>query len=343
MKTTHFVAVVAVAMLLAPGVLAQTPPAPPPLPVPGPAPPAHPAKPVVRGPQQVEKLSRTIQLEDGATVSIENMVGNVAVTVGKPGELRLEAVKRARGDRDAALRHLEETRVEITERPGRVRIRTVSDAPRARVAVDYALVVPPATVLEVRSITGDIAVTGVRGDVRAETVRGSIKAIGLQSTAALRAVVGDVRVETSTLEGDLTANSVSGVVVLTGLKARYVTAGTVSGDLRLLDGVYERLEAQSINGNVELAGALLRGGRYQVQSHAGNIRVLVHGRTGFTLEANTFSGHVDSSRVQLRNANDPGRLEGTETARRMRGVYGDGSAQVILSSFSGNVVVVTKN
>jgi hypothetical protein len=349
MKSTRLVAA-AVVILMAPSAFAQTAPRPAPPARPGqvaqPAPAGPPAprvsaSPPQRGPQHVEKITRVIIVEDGVTLSIENASGDVVVSAGAPGELRLEAVKRARGTRETAQRQLEGTRVEVLERPGRVAIRTASDNPRSRVAVDYALVVPSSTAIEVRAISGDISVTGLRGEVRAETVRGSIRATGLHRAASLRAVVGDVRVDTSALEGDLTANSVSGSVILTGLTARSVTAGSVSGNVTLVDGAYERLQAQSINGNVELASALVRGGRYRVQSHAGNIIFVVGGATGFTLEANTFSGHLDSSRLQLKNANDPGH-RGVESARLMRGVYGDGSAQVVISTFSGNVVITRK-
>jgi DUF4097 and DUF4098 domain-containing protein YvlB len=343
MDSTRIVVAGLVATLMASGAFAQTPrraPKPPP----PPAPPVHvhgPDEPEGRGPQHVEKLTRIIRIGDGATLVIENMTGDIDITAGKPGELRLEATKRARGASEQARRQLDAMRIDIVESPRRVEIRSAPESARLRVAVDYAVVVPPYTLVEVKSLSGNLSVSGVRGEVRAETVRGSISVSGLQRAAWLKAVTGDVRVEASTLDGNLSASSVSGAVILTGLKARSVTADTVSGNVTIADGEFERVSAQSFNGNVQLSGPFVRGGRYRVQSHAGNVTLLVDGAVGFALQANTFSGRLDSE-LPLATAVREAAENGRRRSRSMRVVYGDGSAQVVITSFSGNVVVVKK-
>jgi DUF4097 and DUF4098 domain-containing protein YvlB len=102
----------------------------------------------------------------------------------------------------------------------------------------------------------------------------------------------------------------------------------------------DRVEAHSISGDVEFSGALARGGRYEITSHSGSVRVGVAGNTGFELEANSFSGSVRSD-LTLANMST-GDDRGPMRRRALRGVYGDGSAVLNVTTFSGSVVIAKR-
>ena len=55
------------------------------------------------------------------------------------------------------------------------------------------------------------------------------------------------------------------------------TLGTVSGNVTLEDVQCDRVEAQSISGNVEFGGALAQSGRYELNSLSGDVRIAVAG------------------------------------------------------------------
>jgi DUF4097 and DUF4098 domain-containing protein YvlB len=89
-----------------------------------------------------------------------------------------------------------------------------------------------------------------------------------------------------------------------------------------------------------LAGPLVRGGRYDLGSHSGDVEVNVGGDIGFELEASSFSGSVRTD-VPLKltgvsQANNRGRQ------RSMRGTLGDGSAVLDITTFSGSIVISKK-
>jgi DUF4097 and DUF4098 domain-containing protein YvlB len=101
----------------------------------------------------------------------------------------------------------------------------------------------------------------------------------------------------------------------------------------------DRIEAHSISGNVEFGGTLAKGGRYELNSHSGDVRIALSGGTGFEVEANSFSGSVRSD-LALTLQGDRGR-DGAGR-RAVRGVFGDGSAVLNVTTFSGNVVITRR-
>ena len=202
--------------------------------------------------------------------------------------------------------------------------------------VEFAVVVPAGSTVDVKSVSGNLNVAGIKGIVAAETVSGNVTASALAGQASLKSVSGDVQVHASTVTGDVTVNSVSGDVTARTLRARGVSASTVSGDIALQDAACDRATVKSMSGNIEIAGPLNRSARYELKSHSGDVRVLVDGKTGFELEATTWSGAL-SSELKLAGA-----TSGGDTGMRQRtlqGVFGDGSARIEATSFSGNVIV----
>ena len=89
--------------------------------------------------------------------------------------MTIEAVKRTRGDRS----QLGAVQIIVDDRPGRVEVRTEYESDRSYrnrnidVSVDYTVLVPATATVDVKSISGNVAVTGVQGAVHAETVSGT--------------------------------------------------------------------------------------------------------------------------------------------------------------------------
>ena len=187
-------------------------------------------------------------------------------------------------------------------------------------------------------MSGDISVTGVKGEVPVETVSGDITASALASQSSLKTVSGDVMVNAARWTGDLTANSVSGDVTARALKAQGADARTVSGDVALRDASCERAVVQSVSGDMEIGGPLTKGGRYELKSHSGDVRIVVDGRIGFELDAH----HVQrgaSSRAAPQDGAPTRTGIGPGFSAELQGVFGDGSAQFEVTSFSGNVTI----
>ncbi len=133
--------------------------------------------------------------------------------------------------------------------------------------VDYALRVPPGTVVEVESVAGDVEISGLdnnatvraeSGDVSVEDVRGSI---------VIEASRGDVTVESVSTE---TGNA----EIIVG-----------SGDLEIENLVVGILEARVESGDVALLGRFSGSGLVLVETGSINVRLPSEDTNDLTLEA----------------------------------------------------------
>ncbi len=79
-------------------------------------------------------------------------------------------------------------------------------------------------------------------------------------------------------------------------------------------------------------GSVARGGRYDFQSHSGEVRIVAVGSSGFELQASSFSGSIRPERgLTLRGV--------STTSRSLRATVGDGGGLVVATTFSGDVTI----
>lgn len=335
-------------------------PAPPPTPrtPPAPAAPGVPPGPRVpgvpdarweSGPGDSERITRSFKVRDGATFVLANLSGDVTVNARPGNEIAVEALKHSGGRRGDDDGRPGAARVDFSvgdpergsDRVGRVEVRTVHGDRRGHVRVDFTVSVPPSTLIDIRSMSGDVHVSGVKGETRVETVSGAIQGSGLGGPVALKAVSGDVTLNGAAVDGELAVNSVSGTIIVRDTKARALSATTVSGDLHVTGGACERAVVRSVNGDVEMSAAIVKGGRYEIRSHSGDVRLLVDGKIGFAIDADTFSGDLTSALALTMDSasGDDGR---PGHPKSLRGRYGDASAQFEVSTFSGDVTIAKR-
>ena len=304
------------------------------------------------GSEQTERFSRKIRIGRDGRVSIANISGDIVVTGGSGDEVSIEAVKRGRGDRS----DLAGAEILVEERAGRVDVRAEYERYRSGrgrrddfLSVDFTVTVPASASLDVHSVSGSVKVTGVRGAVRAETVNGNVTTTDTPNLEHAKSVSGDVSLTGAAAEGDLSAGSVSGNITAKGLKARGLDLGTVSGDVTLTDVTCERLTIKSVSGRIEYAGAIARNGRYEINTHSGNVRLVLANPSGFELNANSFSGSIRSE-LPLTIGGDSARRDGGNSRGRrdsinshsMRATFGDGSATLSIRTFSGDIIIAKR-
>jgi DUF4097 and DUF4098 domain-containing protein YvlB len=299
-----------------------------------------------RGPDQTERFSRKVKLGRDGRVSVGNISGDIVVTGGSGDEVSIEAVKHARGDQS----RLASVRIVVDDRAGRVEIRTEYDNSRMfrnnNVSVDYTLTVPNGASIDLKSVSGNVKVTGVRGAARAETVSGNISTTDTPKVESAKSVSGDVTLAGIATDGDLSAGTVSGTVTAKGVKAHALDLGSVSGDMVVTDVTCDRLNAKSVSGGFEYTGTISKGGVYDVNVHSGSVRFVLANPSGFELSASTFSGNIRSE-LALTIGGDP-RDRDSNSRRRgmsnrsMRATFGDGSATLTLRTFSGDIIIAKR-
>ncbi len=304
--------------------------------------------------EQTETVTRTVKLGTQGEIDVRNMSGTVTVTRGSGSDATINATKRARAATDAEAKEmLGFVKVEITERAGRVDVQThyghadPQSGRRGRrnisVSVDYAITAPAGTKLRVNSMSGDITVSDITGDLALEAMSGDIKIDRAARVATARTMSGDVALTEVKSDGSVDAGSMSGDLTLRQIRARRINASVISGTVTLADVECERLEAQTTSGDVVYEGALTKGGRYHFQSHSGDVRLMIGGGTGFELDANSWGGNIQTELTLTNRVGDaPESQGGRGPGRRIRtlkGTYGDGSAVLDLTTFSGTILI----
>jgi DUF4097 and DUF4098 domain-containing protein YvlB len=121
--------------------------------------------------------------------------------------------------------------------------------------------------------------------------------------------------------------------------------GSVSGDIAVSDATCERLGVKTVSGGVEYAGGIARGGRYEINAHSGTIRLLLANPAGFELNANSFSGSIRSELPLTiggpgsQRDDSPRNRRGPLSNHSMRATFGDGSATIVVRTFSGDIII----
>jgi DUF4097 and DUF4098 domain-containing protein YvlB len=288
-----------------------------------------------RGDQQTAAAPpqvRSFNVGANGSLKLSNVAGDVKVTGGSGSEIKIEARVRGRGKTEADARaQLDTVKVDMRHSGSRVDVETTHQN-HSRAWVDYTVVVPGGTSVEVRSVSGDLDVSEVGGSARAETVSGDIVATGLAQVAALRSVSGDVRATGLSSDGAVTFNSVSGDVTVTRLTAKTATFETVSGDARVDGCECGGAQSSSVSGDVSYTGTLAKGGRYAFNSHSGDIVLVTP--SGFELNAATFSGDL-----RVDGLTGQGDTDRPGPGRTRRGTVGGGGAVVEAKTFSGDLRV----
>jgi len=290
--------------------------------------------------EQTERTTKTFKLGPSGSLSLGNISGDITVTRGNGPDTTVEIVKTARGrDVADAKELLQLVTVDATERNGRAEVKAQypsGDDMRRRnrrgvnVNVTYIVTAPAGIRVSAESISGNVRITDIKGDVSATTISGDVKITGGHVGIA-KTISGSVEVVDAQIDGPLESSSVSGDVTLRRVTARRVEAGSVSGDIRLEDVQSERVSAHTTSAGISLTGTLLKNGRYELKGFSGDVRLELSGNTGFELDASTFSGDIKSD--------FPITTHGRVGRRSMSGTFGDGSAILDVSTFSGSIFI----
>jgi DUF4097 and DUF4098 domain-containing protein YvlB len=290
------------------------------------------------GPESVETITKTFKVGPGSSLDISNLSGDIIVNGGAGDQIQVTATKRARGsDSKAALANLT---VNARQTAGRVEVRTEFGRHDSEAEVDYQVEVPTDASVVARTISGDVKVSNVHGDVQVDSTSGDVEASGTPRLSHLATVSGDVKMTDTGSPDTFSGGTVSGDFVAQELKARSLEITTVSGDVNLTNVACERAQIKTVNGSVGYTGPLAKGGRYELNSHSGDIQLWLVGDAGFELTAKTFSGDVRAELpITMAPTGPESGIPGMPGNHEIRGTFGDGSAFVIVKTFSGDVVV----
>lgn len=263
------------------------------------------------------RVDTTIAFSRNGTVELQAARGEIIVSAWSRDQVRVRATSERGALRfDASSAHLSlglrsgssrsgDTRFELTVPVG-VRVRANSTSGDIRVAGSKAAV-------EARTQRGDIVVedvgpaevTALSGDVDASAINGELRVNVLSGDVRIRQVTGDVEVKT-----------VSGEIDLRDVRARYVRIGTTSGDI-------------TFDGTIDPTG------RYELQTHSGDVDLILPANVGAQLTTSTYSGGIESDFLLTLPPGPHGEASGH--GRKFTFTLGRGGARITAESFSGDI------
>ena len=262
------------------------------------------------------RIDTTVALSRDGTVDLSLVSGEIVVTSWNRSEVRVHATS-------------ERGILRFDVSPSRVTLGVRSD--RGRMGdTHFEVTIPASARLVAQGVSGDVSTRG-GSDVEAHSVSGDVEVIDATGRVTVESVSGDASaqnvgagVKASTVSGELNLSNVTGDV----------DANTVSGDITL-DGVKSSfVRTNSTSGDVHFSGTLDPKGRYEFNSHSGDIEIAVPGG-GATLDVHTFSGDVDSDFPMTL-------LPGTRSGERGKGMQftiGGGGARISAQTFSGDITI----
>jgi DUF4097 and DUF4098 domain-containing protein YvlB len=285
-----------------------------------------------------ERFSRQFDIGAEGAFSLSNISGDIFIRSGSGNQVEVEAVKRVHGARSDAdtRRQLESVEIEVTHSENRLRVNTRYTDRDERggrdinVSVDYRVTVPSGTEVTAKSVSGNVDVQGVRGELEVESVSGEVTVTDAAQLILAKSVSGNVEVASAGSETlALEISSVSGDVDSRSVRARELRLNSVSGDVDVSDASCERVELNTVSGDVRYTGSLAPSGRYEFKSHSGDVRITIPGDVGFELEAQSFSGEIESDFALT--------VHSLRRQRNVSGTFGDGSAVINATTFSGDI------
>lgn len=198
----------------------------------------------------------------------------------------------------------------------------------------FEITMPATARLKAGSVSGDVTVRGVTGRVAVGSVSGDVVVDGGTEEISVNTVSGDIRLANA--RGRVTVASVSGDQDLRTIVGD-VSATTVSGDVSMRDVRARLVTAKSMSGDVEFAGPIATDGRYEVNAHSGTVTLRLPSEVNGTLTLSTFSGGIDSD-IPLTIGGD-GR-SGPTRGRDIETRLGSGTGgRIVVSTFSGDVEI----
>lgn len=179
--------------------------------------------------------------------------------------------------------------------------------------------------LDGQSLNADLQ--GMGGEVRVTTLQGRVRLEGGRQRVQLHAMQGAI--ECTGAEGRVDLETTNGSITATGVAGEF-HAHSLNGDVTLRDARADAVDAYTLNGDIDYAGAIAAGGAYKLETHAGTVTVAIPERVGVTIEASTFGGAFESD--------FPVTLQRTESGGRTVSLtLGDGKAHMTLNSFGGTI------
>ncbi len=268
-----------------------------------------------RGDRDGMRIDTTLTLGANGTVDLSLLSGEIVVTGGSGRQVRIVA-ESERGD------------LRLEHSTNRITLRTERNRGRGG-DTEYRVTVPTGTRVVMASSSGDLTARGTKGEVEATSMSGEISITDASGDVQAEALSGNV--EISKVSGSVSAQAVSGDITVEDVSGA-VEVESVSGEIVLHGITSKSVRGVTVSGEIDFAGTVAPDGRYELNSHSGDVRASLPDNVNALISVSTFSGEIDSD---FPLTLQPGDRRGQHQQFEFR--IGSGGARIQLESFSGDI------
>ena len=198
----------------------------------------------------------------------------------------------------------------------------------------FEVTVPTGTRLSAATWSGSLSIRGVHGEIEARAQSGDVQVRDAGDRLDIESLSGDVSIVG--VKGETKVNTISGGIDVNDARGD-VSAETVSGDVVLRNVIGKQVRIHTTSGDVSYSGAVLDGGRYEFNTHSGELVLGLPSDTGAELSVSTFSGGIESDFPITLKAGEHG--IGSSQAKRLNFTLGRGTARIVAETFSGDITL----
>jgi DUF4097 and DUF4098 domain-containing protein YvlB len=155
---------------------------------------------------------------------------------------------------------------------------------------------------------------------------------GITARASVKSVSGAITLDG--VAGDVDVNTVSGAVEAQALNGK-LSFNTVSGDLTVAEGWLERVDGNTVSGDITADIDLDPLGGLQITTVSGDITLRLPAEADASIHLHSVSGDVRSEFDGLHRSTMP-------ASRTVSGNLGSGSGHVSVTSMSGRVMLLSR-
>jgi DUF4097 and DUF4098 domain-containing protein YvlB len=273
-----------------------------------------------------QEVDRRLPADPEARVTIENVSGSVEIIGTDQGEVHVTGTLSA---------DVKELRFEGD--PDDIRIEVVLPEKKRHIEgdADLRIEVPRQAKVRASTVSAGITARGVTGQLDLQSISGDVDAEGKPQEAEAESISGEVRLRVNARR--VSAKAISGDLRLTGIGGE-LSASTVSGDLIIEDATVQRLDCESVSGDITFAGKLRQEGPFSFNSHSGDVGLQLSGDLDAEFDISTFSGEIET-RLGSAQVPAPERKSKYTPGKELRFEIGKGRARVEIDTFSGDVTI----
>jgi len=275
-----------------------------------------------------QPIMKHVNVAPDATVEVSNVQGRVEVATWDKNEVELVAELESPKD---------ELEFEANERYVRISV----ERPNGKYRHDdddeddatLTLRVPKGIRLNADTVSADIAVSGLRGEQKLESVSGEVQTQAFDAPVRATSVSGEVSVVGNGGKATVSTENVSGSTTVGGIRGDY-HGEVVSGEIRATVAAAQKIELNSVSGDIEIKAELTPTSRVNMESVSGTLTLKIKPPVNAEFDVESFSGDIDSClgpKARSTSKYTPG--------SELNYTQGNGGARVEMQTLSGEISI----